>query len=166
MFLNPDKCHSFLFSQYYHDPKPLITISGQVIHHGSKKDPTKLRILGVYFDRQLDFHHHLAHIQQQAGRQLSQFSQIANGTFGVSEYEMHLMYIAYICSVIEFAAPVWYPSMSKTSIQKLQQIQNKALHLAMGLPRSTWIDDLHAEANVIPLIVCFQTLTALHTEKY
>jgi len=79
---------------------------------------------------------------------------------------MRLMYIAYICSVIEFAAPVWYPSMSKTSIQKLQQIQNKALRLAMGLPCSTRIDDLHAEANVIPLIVHFQTLTALHAEKY
>ena len=127
MLLNPGKCHSFLFSNYHHNPCLSITISGTTITHGSKEDPSKLCILGVFFDCQLTFHHHLHYIQQRAHQHLSQMSQVANGIFGVSQYDLHAMYVAYIHSVLEYAAPMWYPSMSPTALDKIQCIQNKAL---------------------------------------
>lgn len=92
--------------------------------HGSKEDPTKLCILGVYFDRQLTFRHHLQHVQQCAQQHICQLSD------------------------------------------KIQRIQSKALQLALGVPHCTWIDDLHVEANIVPLIVHFQMLTAVQAEKY
>ena len=127
MLLNPGKCHSFLFSNYHCNPRPPITISGTMITHGSKEDPSKIHILGVFFDCQLTFHHHLCYIQQQACQHLSQMSRVANGIFGVSQYDLRAMYVAYICSVLEYAAPVWYPSMSTTALNKIQCLQNKAL---------------------------------------
>jgi len=53
------------------------------------------------------------------------------------------MYISYIRSILEYAAPVWNPCMSHTRVNKLQVLQNTGLSIVLGVPRSTRIDRLH-----------------------
>ena len=56
--------------------------------------------------------------------------------------------------------------MPRTNLDALQRIQTKGLRLVLGVPRCIRIDDLHAEANLPPLQVRYELLTALHAEKY
>jgi len=76
------------------------------------------------------------------------------------------MYVAYIRAVFDYAAPVWYPLMSKANFNKIQGLQNKALRIILGVPRSTRIHDLHLEANVTPLVARYEAATAFQAEKY
>jgi hypothetical protein len=55
--------------------------------------------------------------------------------------------------------------MSTISINKLQQLQNQGLRIALGVPRSTQIDSLHFEATIVPLQDCYDQLTAYLAEK-
>ena len=50
-------------------------------------------------------------------------------------------------SVLDYCAPIVYPSYSLSSIEKLQKVQNKALRLATGCHTLAAIEHLHAEAQ-------------------
>ena len=62
MRLSTSKCHSFLFSLYYHNPWPAIYIGQHILKHGSKEDPKKIRILGLWLDRGLTMTYHVKYI--------------------------------------------------------------------------------------------------------
>lgn len=68
--------------------------------------------------------------------------------------------------MLEYAAAVWYPCMLKSNLMHLQQMQNKALRLILGVTRSSRIQDLHLEANIPSLDIPFKIITAYHAEKY
>ena len=61
------------------------------------------------------------------------------------------MYVTYIHSILEYAAPAWSPCMSKTSLAALQWIQNQEIHIILKVHLSTRIDALHYEASLPPL---------------
>ena len=84
----------------------------------------------------------------------------------MSQRDLRTMYIAYIRSVLEFAAPVWYPCISKTNMKTLQRIQNKALRITLGARLPTPTNDLHLEANLPPLHLRYQYATAFQAELY
>lgn len=166
MILSPDKCACFLFSLWYKDDDPKIQVYGKPIRHGMKMNPKALRVLGVYFDRMLTFCCHVKYICDKANCRMAQMSLLANSTFGVLQCDLRIMYITYIRSVLEYASPVWFPSLSRTELERVQRVQNKALRLALGVPRCTCIEDLHLEANCLPLLTRFEATTAFQAEKY
>jgi len=51
---------------------------------------------------------------------LKQLCAVANSCFGPSQLSLRNMYVAYIRSVFDYVAPVWYPLMSKTNLDELQ----------------------------------------------
>jgi hypothetical protein len=56
-----------------------------------------------------------------------QLSRVSNSIYGLDQADLHAMYIAYIRSVLEYAAPAWYACLSKINVNALQRIQNQAL---------------------------------------
>ena len=56
--------------------------------------------------------------------------------------------------------------MSKTNVNKLQTLQNKALRAILGVPKSTRIHDIHVEANATPFVVRYEAETAYQAQKY
>ena len=72
----------------------------------------------------------------------------------------------YMHSILEYAAPVWSPCMSKTSLAPLQQIQNQAIRTILSTWLSTCIDALHFEASLPLLQIWYSLATAFCTEKY
>ena len=53
--------------------------------------------------------------------------------------------------LLTYAAPVWFPNASRSSIQPLQAIQNAALRIASGALLMTAQDHLHGEARLLPV---------------
>ena len=64
MKLSTWKCHSFLFTQYHHDPKPYIVINDTELSHGSSTPQhNSFTLLGVHLvDTQLTMKVHLQHL--------------------------------------------------------------------------------------------------------
>ena len=126
------KCHSFLFTLYHHDPKPCIVINDIQLSHGSTPQHNSLKLLGVHLDTQLTMKIHHNHLICQCANHLHQLSRVSNSIYGLDQVDLCTMYIAYICSILKYAAPVWSPCMSKTNVATLQWIQNQAIQTIIG----------------------------------
>ena len=141
------KCHSFLFTLHHHNPKPCIVINNTQLSHGSTPQHNSLKLLGVHLDTQLTMKIHHSHLIHQCAICLHQLSHISNSIYGLDQVDLCTMYIAYIHSILEYAASVWSPCMSKTNLASLQQIQNQAIRTILGSQLSTRVNALHFEAS-------------------
>ena len=52
-----------------------------------------------------------------------------------------------IRSLLNYAAPIVYPNFSKSSVELLQKVQNRALRLCLGCHSASSVDHLHREAK-------------------
>ena len=52
-------------------------------------------------------------------------------------------------SLMDYAAPVWSPSVSASSWRKLQAAQNGALRVALGCHKAASVDHLHFESKML-----------------
>ena len=52
-------------------------------------------------------------------------------------------------SIINYAAPIWSPSLHDTNCRKIQYNQNEALRIATGCQKMSGIDHLHTEAEML-----------------
>ena len=121
------------------------------------------RILGVTFDPHFNFSSHISSIIARATPCLNILRLLAGSTWGQHKDTILITYISLIRSLITYAAPIWFPNCSATSIAKLQRIQNSALRIATGCVKMTAISDLHAETHVLPVrdhlsLLCSQFL--------
>ncbi len=109
---------------------------------------------------------HCMKILTEAKSRISQLFCAVNSCFGSTQLSLRNMYIAYIQIIFGYDAPAWFPFMSKTNVNKLQTLQNKALLTILGVPRSIRIHDIHLEAIVPPLVARYEAATAYQSEKY
>ena len=91
---------------------------------------------------------------------------VTNCCFGPTQLSLRNMYVAYIRYVLDYAAPVWYPSLSASNIHKLKILENRALYKIIGVLISTRTLDLHLESNIQPIKVKWEISTAFQSEKY
>ena len=107
------------------------------------------KILGVTFDPHLFFHKHVEEIVKKAKPRLNLLKQLTGTDWGQQKETILVTYKSLIDSLISYAAPVWFPNTSHSSIAKLQTIQNSALRIATGCVKMTDIDHLHTEAKTL-----------------
>ena len=144
---------------------PLIPVGGDVLP--LERYP---KILGVTFDPHFHFHKHVEEIEEKAKQRLTILKALTGTTWGQQKETIIATNKSLIESLFSFAAPIWYPNASRTSIQKLQTIQNSALRLATGCLMMTSIDHLHMEAELMTVrehldMLCSQYLaTSLQRE--
>ena len=112
----------------------------------------------------MKIHHN--HLICQCTTHLHQLSHVSNSIYGLNQVDLHTMYIAYIHSILEYAAPVWSPCMSKTSLASLQWIQNQVIRTILGTWLSTRVDALHFEASLPPLQTHYNLATTFCDKKY
>jgi hypothetical protein len=155
------KCKSILFTNNRQDEEPIVRLYGQPL-----QAVKKTTLLGVVLDAQLTMKDHFLKLQKEGTSRIRQLCAAANSCFGPSQLSLRNMYVAYIRAKFDYGAPVWFPLMSRTNLEKLQRLQNKALRVILGVPRSTRIYDLHLEANVTSLIARYEAATAYQAEKY
>ena len=164
MLLSPGKCESFYFTASTHDHTwPSIIVDGEVLQ------PPKnhiCRILGVFFDQHITMCGHIAKLIHCSIPRVKLLTRVANSMFGCSQSDLRTMYIAFIRSALEYAAPVWYPHLSKTQLKKLTTVETRCLRLVLGLPHGTPNADLYLEANLAPLETRLRWFTGFMAEKY
>ena len=128
------------------------------------------KILGVTFDPLLFFHKHAEDLVEGAKRKFPILKALTGTDWGQHKETLIATYKAIIDSTFSYAAPIWVPNASPSSVASLQTIQNSALRLATGCHLSSAVDHLHAEAMVLKVqehldMLCTQFLaTSLQRE--
>ena len=145
---------------------PLIPVDGELL----PLDRTP-KILGVTFDPHFHFHKHVEAIEEKAKQRLTLLKALTGTTWGQQKETLIATYKALIESLFSYAAPIWYPNASKTSIKKLQLIQNSALRVATGCLMMSSVDHLHMEAEILTVrehldMLCSQALASFLQEGH
>ena len=123
------------------------------------------KILGVTFDPHFHFHKHVEALVAKAKQSLSILKALTGTNWGQQKETIVATFKALIDSTFMYAAPIWFPNASESSIGKLQTIQNSALRIATGCHMMSKIDHLHTEARILKVkehleMLCAQFLAS------
>ena len=122
-----------------------------------KKTP---KLLGVTLDPIFTFSAHSVAIARKASSRLKILRAYSNSSFGHYKECLLNTYKLFVRSLIDFAAPIVFPNYSRTSIERLQKIQNRSLRLVLGCHSATAIDHLHSECKELPVAKHLHLLSA------
>ena len=96
------KGSTLLFTNSRQDPLPKVQLDGETL-----LPVKKFKLLGVILDAQLPMKPHFEKLVKESKMRLRQLCAVANSCFGPSQLSLRNMYVAYIRSVLDYAAPVW-----------------------------------------------------------
>ena len=102
-------------------------------------------------------------LEGSAKQKLNILKALTGTDWGQHKETLVLTYKALIDSSFSYAAPIWVPNASPSSIRRLQTIQNSALRIATGCHLSSAVDHLHSEAKILKVqehldMICTQYL--------
>ena len=112
-------------------------------------------MLGITIDDKLSFNTHVSNLCKKAARQLNVLCRLSNL---LDEKTKLIIYKAYIFSNFNYCPLVWH-FCSKTSTNKMEKIQQRALKFVFGVPKGqnkTQTYSYHQllnKANLVPLTV-------------
>ena len=111
----------------------------------------KSEAVRIVLDPLYTFSAHAMSIVKRASSRLNVMRALSDTSFGKDKECLLITHRAFIRSLFSYAAPIVYPAYSKSSIDKLQLVQNKSLQLALGCHSASSVDHLHAEAEELPV---------------
>ena len=120
------------------------------------------KILGVTFDPHFHFHKHVEETVKKAKPRLNILKLLTGTNWGQQKETILITSKSLIGSLFTYAAPIWFPNTSPSSISKLQTIQNSAIRIATGCVMMTPIDHLHTEAKVLKVDEHLKMLCSQH----
>ena len=123
---------------------PQITLDGAILP--LVRQP---KILGVTFDTSLAFHHHCNNVAARIDKRNNVLKALAGTSWGQQKETLLMTYKAIGSSIANYAAPVWSPNASSTSLKKIQTAQNAALRVVTGAHLMSNIDHLHQESKMM-----------------
>lgn len=104
--------------------------------------PNSVKYLGVCLDKRMSFMDNTKNLTNKAHKTIRVLYPLLNRNSKLSISTKRLLYTAIIRPIITYASPVWC-SMSKTSMTKIQRLQNKCLRLVLNKEWYTTINELH-----------------------
>ena len=123
------------------------------VHVNGKQLPKEShpKILGVTLDSQLTFNEHTRKVCEKVQNRNNVLRKIAGTTWGCSKETLNTTFKAIGRSVINYAAPIWTPTISQTNLKKIQMKKNAALRTVLGCTRMTDAGHLHQETETLPV---------------
>ena len=119
-----------------------------VYNNGSLLPPCPVpKYLGVKLDRSLTFRHHLEALRKKLSTRVAQLSRLAGSTWGAGAKTLRISALSFVCSAVEYCAPVWCRS---THTHLIDSILNDALRIVTGCLRPTPTEDLPVLAGIQP----------------
>ncbi len=124
---------------------PYLLVNNQQIPY--KK---QAKFLGMILDSKLTWGPHVKDLIKRCRKDLNLMKLISGTCYGADKKALLMVYKALILSKIDYGCML-YHNAAKTTLAKLDVIQNTALKIAMGAYRATRTAALEAEAAVKPL---------------
>ena len=143
--LNAKKSEVSFFSTWTKEAKwtPTITIDNDTV----KFSPTP-RLLGVIFDRTLNFGPHVDKVTNRLAPKFRILGAIANTAWGWRKEHLMKVYKALVDNFVHYAGFAWQSNTSNTHIKNLSRLQNRAIHLITGQYRSSPKESLRLESGI------------------
>jgi hypothetical protein len=92
---------------------------------------------------------HILAIAAKATQRINILKAVCGSTLGQDKETLLITYKALVDSVFSYAAAVWFPNCKPSNLEKLQFIQNMAMHLITGCHKASSIDHLLAVTKMI-----------------
>ena len=130
---------------------PQVTLpdgNGNVITVPLEKKPC---LLGVTLDTHFCFGTHALEMVKAAKGWLQTLRLLAGTSWGCSKETLTLVYKQYLEPLLTYAAPVWAPNASPSSVLCLQRVQSAALRIISGCHTITRVEYLHQETKILPV---------------
>jgi endonuclease/exonuclease/phosphatase family metal-dependent hydrolase len=143
--INVTKSVSVLFTrrrQPYTTERPELTLFDEDI-----PDETTAKYLGVTLDHRLTWVKHINNIITTGNKTLNILSPLLRNQAGMSIENATLLYLTIVRPTITYAAPVW-ATAKPTLLNRLQQVQNKALRRASKSPWFVRNEDIRKDLKV------------------
>jgi hypothetical protein len=115
-----------------------------------------IKWLGITFDSKLNFHEHIRRIALKAENALRRLQMLGNTLKGLSTHHFRLLYTQTIWPIINYT-PTWAAG-TKTQINPLIKVQNKAVRLICTAFWTSPIYALEIEAAIPPLDIHLETI--------
>ena len=108
------------------------------------------KYLGVELDRTLTLNEHIKGLIKKASSRLNLIKHLSSLNWGADNNTLRQLYIGYVRSVIDYSLPL-QTIASKTSLSKLDQLQNQALRFVCGAMKTTPANACEIHSNTEPL---------------
>ena len=129
-------------------------------NHPVAPSPTA-KFLGLTLNSSLNWSQHFTDISNRASYRISLLRRVAARGRGSSPDVTINIYKQFIRPLFDYGCPATL-TLSKTALRKIQKLQNRALTIALNLPRTTAIQYTHAFSNTPTIADRLGTLA----EKY
>ena len=156
--INPLKSTMTYFTRKRVEPQKL-----KINNHDIPFQKT-IKILGVTFDApNLTWKSHIENITIKCQRRLNLMRSLA-GRNGISKDLLRLYYDSHIRSLINYGLPL-FSSASPTLLNKINILHNNAARIITGAWRSTPLNALYTEANIVPPDLQLQQVCGIFLAK-
>lgn len=155
--INKGKTEHIIFTRKFTNTKVYtpLNIDGMQVKQAAAGE---VRYLGVIMDQRLSFGPHIKGLVNKGHKIIRSLYSLLNRNSHLSVGNKKLLYTAIIRPIITYACPIWC-SASKTSINKLQRIQNKCIRLILTRDRYTKIKELHKLAGLQTIVEFTQKIS-------
>lgn len=106
--------------------------------------------LGMVFDQRLTFGEHVEQAVEKATKRLNLLKRLGSTNWGSDKNTLRTLYLGYVRSILEYNSAI-LSTCSKTTREKLDKVQNKALRFVCGGMKTTPTAVCEIDSNVIPL---------------
>ena len=110
----------------------------------------ELKWLGITYDQKLNFNSHVESAASKALKAIALTDFLGNSLQGISQEHRCLFYICGIHPILTYSSTVWWKG-SRSHVNTLTPIQNRALRLITGGFRTTPTNALEVESSVPPI---------------
>lgn len=124
--INEEKTRTIIFTKRTRRRQARVNIGNTAI-----EEEQHLKYLGVTLDKRLNFNKHIRNTKRKANAAKSLIAPYIHYTTPLNKNLKLRICKAYITSILTYAAPVWC-STSKSNINTLQAIENRALRIIIG----------------------------------
>ena len=111
---------------------------------------SEFKYLGVWFDEKGLWRNHVNKIETKCKKILNLMRAVSAIEWGADRESLLCLYRALIRSCIDYGCMI-YGAAAKSSLEKLDRIQSRALRISIGAVKTTPINAMLVEANELPL---------------